>query len=411
MAPTYRAGAAFLWSNIREHFDGDTVNRQSLWKEGLHRLQDSVLAIRDMVHSLRAQLSSQEGGSPAVLRGSVDMSTLAFYDPIDVPLGSLDGKTLIVSSELDTVTITFAQPTSPAAAAAEANSQGSSTGITFTVDDGVDPITGAYVPSNVGKFRLVRPGGGTATITFGNGTANGILGFTNGQSATGTGTANDGASKIGLGAFTLPTGWTGGSLRDFLQLLFTLADATSTGKVDKAGDTMTGHLTMNATSEIKLADRTVTRPLRTPWSFSYDATPEWLLLNTGNPAQQLTVDTNGQVALREIDALTGDVITGATVWLKFDGSHGSYPPAQFPRVRLFWVDNTGVPTYEASEDDTPADQAEYEDLHSIEITGLNLTVDADKQYRIEVLGENEQTGLQVYDVTVTVTTKGLPPGG
>jgi hypothetical protein len=226
----------------------------------------------------------------------------------------------------------------------------------------------------------------------------------------GTATNSDGTTRIGFGATTTP-GWPGGTLRDFLDLLFTLVDGVNTGKVDVAGDTMTGHLTMNATSEIKLADRSVTRPLRTPWSFSYDATPEWLTLNTGNPAQQLSVDTNGQVALREIDALTGDVITGATVWLKFDGSHGTYPPAQFPRLRIVELDTSGTPNYVASADDAPVNQAAYEGLHSIAITGQSITVASNKQYRIEVRGENEQTGLQVYDVTVTVTTKGLPPGG
>ncbi len=218
----------------------------------------------------------------------------------------------------------------------------------------------------------------------------------------------DGTSLIGFltytfGGLTIPTG----TLRAALENLIAVVDA----RLEKAGGTMTGDLTMGASAEIKLADRSVTRALRTPWTFSYDATPEWAIINTGSPAQQLTVDTNGQLAFREIDALTGDVITGVTVWLKFDGSHGTYPPAQFPRVRLVELDTTGTPNYEAEATDEPADQATYEDVHSIEITGQSLTVAADKQYRVEVRGENEQIGLQIYDVTVTVTTKGLPPGG
>lgn len=241
-----RTGAGYLWALITDLFDGDDLNREKLYKECIHRLQDYGIGVRDMVNSLRSQLSSTDAGQPAVLRSPTVLDTLAFYDPIDVPLGSLDGKTLFITTDLGAATVTFAQPTSPAHAASQVNTQASSTGVIATVDDGIDPVTGSIVPANVGKLLLVRPGGATATLSVGlGGTANGVLGFTGSEAASGTGTANDGASKIGIAAFTSPTGWAGGTLRDFLQALFSGLDMTNADvalKLAKAGDTFTGPL-------------------------------------------------------------------------------------------------------------------------------------------------------------------------
>lgn len=396
MPPTDRTGSSVFWPKISSLVDGTLVTMELLYNQAIHRLQDNGVYLLGKIAAVYSDMSSTAIGTRAQVVGNVDLTAFNYNGGI-----TLSGLTLIFDEDTAAAqTVTFDNTvTTPAILLAQIVAQ-APTNLThaFTNDGFL-----------LSKSNTVGSGSTMATVT---GTAAALVLGSQTVTSPGSGVdANDGASKIGLGAFASPSGWPGGTLRDFLQMMFTLADANNTGKVAKSGDTMTGDLTMGASAAIKLADRTVTRPLRTPWSFSYDATPEWLTLNTGNPAQQLTVDTNGQVALREIDALTGDVITGVTVWLKFDGSHGTYPPAQFPRIRLVELDTAGTPNYVASADDAPANQAAYEALHSIAITGQSLTVAANKQYRVEIRGENEQTGLQVYDVTVTVTTKGLPPGG
>jgi hypothetical protein len=407
-----RSPAAYLWATITDLFDGDDLNREKLYKEAVHRLQDYGAAVLNTVHALRSQLSSTESGTPAIIRGSVVMGTLAYYDPIDTPAGTLDGLTLILTTDLaGPVTITFSQPISPAQAATEINTQGSSLGLIATVDDGVDPVTGAIVPANVGKLRLVRPGGSSASLAVGSGTANGALGLSP-TGTVGTGSANDGASKIGLGAFT---GWAGGTLRAFCEGVIAGLTSVTTdlaGKVNDTGDTMTGHLTMSATSEIKLADRTVTRPMRGAWNISYDATPQWLIFLSGNPYQQLAIGQ--QQIVRDIDALSDDVINGVSVSLAFSGTHASYPPANFPRLQLLSIDEDGVESIVATATDAPANEAAYMARHTLSITGQNVTVERDRAYRIRLRGEfggNAEIGLQIYESYQTVTTKGLPPGG
>jgi hypothetical protein len=269
---TTRSGSAYAWPTITDLVDGVILNRQVLYKEALHRLQDFGLYARDLVFALRADLASQADGTPAVVRGTVVMGTLSFYDPIDTPLGSLDGKTLIITSDLaGPVTITFAQPTSPSAAVAQANAQGVSLGITFAVDDGAFIPTGEYVPSIVGKFRMVRPGGGTASITVGAGTANGVLGLTE-AGTLGSGTANDGASKVHVAPIAAL--FAGGTLRSALEILFDQLDETTinvSGLIPVDGGTLSssdqsitsGMLTgmrMYFVAPAPLADRTYTLP-------------------------------------------------------------------------------------------------------------------------------------------------------
>jgi hypothetical protein len=221
-----RNGQSYFWALIEDFLDDDILNRENFYKGAIHRLHDGIVAGRDLVFNLTQQLGSTNAGTSAVQRGSVVMGTLAFYDPIDTPVGSVDGKTIILETDpAGPVTITFTQPTSPAHLATEINTQGASLGIVATVDTGVDPNTGAVVAANVGKLLLVRPSGATASLTVkGAGTANAILGLPLvDTTASGAGTVNDGASRIGLGAFG---SWLGGTLQAYLAGLDTAVSGT-----------------------------------------------------------------------------------------------------------------------------------------------------------------------------------------
>lgn len=249
MAIETRNGQSYFWSLINDLFDQDIPNRENFIKGTIHKLQDGVVAGRDLVFNLAQQLGSTNAGTSAVQRGTVVMGTIAFS-----PVGDLDGKTLILQTDLaGPVTVTFAQPISPAHAATQINTQAAALGLVASVDTGVDPNTGGVVSANVGKLLLVRPSGGTASLTVkGAGTANALLGLPLiDTTITGTGTVNDGASRIGLAAFG---SWAGGTLQAFL---LTVADAATTTaalatKVAKGGDTITGALVFSgATARVR----------------------------------------------------------------------------------------------------------------------------------------------------------------
>lgn len=416
-----RSPASYLWSSITDLFDGDDLNRQKLYKEAIHRLQDYGQGVLDVAYSVMTKLASEDAGTPAVVRSTTVLGSLAFYDPVDVPTGALDGLTLILTTDLAApVTITFAQPTSPLHAATQINTQGSALGIIATVDDGVDPVTGAIVGANVGKLRIVRPGGGTATITFGNGTANGVLGFTNGQSATGSGaSANDGATKIGLAAFASPSGWPGGTLRDFLQTLFTLVDAHGTDitsllasvatKVAKAGDTMTGALTTtgvtisNTSNTISLASRSVTR---SGWKvLDYDD-PGWAV----GPDGGLQTGVNTAVgATIEIDVPNNAVLTSIAISYTGAGGHAGLP-ANMPSIEVFKQSVASGEQSMGTGTDTSVDVAAYQATHLITATvGAFATVDrTNARYYVKVESESganalSGAGTSVLFWTATIT--------
>jgi hypothetical protein len=241
MAIGTRNGQSYFWSLINDLFDQDIPSRENFIKGTIHKLQDGIVAGRDLVFNLAQQLGSTNAGTSAVQRGSIVMGTLAFYDPLSTPVGDLDGKTLILETDLaGPQTVTFAQPVSPAHAATQINTQAAALGLVASVDTGVDPNTGAVIAANVGKLLLVRPSGASANlIVKGAGTANAILGLPlSDTTVSGTGTINDGASRIGLGAITSPAGWPGGTLRVFCEMLFGVVDTISTNTVVAFGGTL-----------------------------------------------------------------------------------------------------------------------------------------------------------------------------
>lgn len=236
---------AYIWPKIVKFATGDFITREFL-RDSTNRAADIGYGVLAALNERWQQLGSTNAGTSAVQRGTVVMGTLSFYDPVDVPVGSLDGLTLILETDLaGPVTVTFAQPTSPVHVATQINTQAASLGIVASCDTGVDPNTGAIVATNVGKLLLARPSGGTASLKiYGAGTANALLGLPLIDTTTaGTGTANDGTSRIGFGA----TGsWPGGTLRAFLT---SIANAILT-----SGGTLVGPLIVGSGGRIQYQD-------------------------------------------------------------------------------------------------------------------------------------------------------------
>jgi hypothetical protein len=241
---TDRAPIAYLWSTLKAFATGDVITRELL-RDSINKAGDIGYGVLAALNERFQQLGSTNAGTSAVQRGSVVMGTLSFYDPVDVPVGSLDGLTLILETDLaGPVTVTFAQPTSPVHVATQINVQAAALGLVATADSGIDPNTGAVVAANVGKLLLVRPSGATADLIV-----YAILGLPLvDTTVSGTGTVNDGASRVGLAAFA---SWVGGDLRSFLVAFEAAASATAAAvatKVAKAGDTITGLLVFSGAS-------------------------------------------------------------------------------------------------------------------------------------------------------------------
>lgn len=369
-----RNGQSYFSSLIEDLFDQDIPNRQTLFKGCIHKLHDGIVAGRDLVFNLAQQLGSTNAGTSAVQRGTIVMGTLAFYDPVDVPTGDLDGKTLILQTDLaGPVTVTFAQPTSPAHAATQINTQAAALGLVASVDTGVDPNTGAVVAANVGKLLLARPSGGTASLTVkGAGTANAILGLPLvDTTTTGAGTANDGASRIGLGAFG---SWAGGTLQSYLQTVVSVGVADVANRVAKAGDTMSGALTTtnvvisNASNSVTIASRSVTRS--TDNVINSDGA-EWIPTATG----RFINDVVGKTITVPLDLPHGTTLTSASVTYVGAGGHVGLPAVK-PNVTIYKTHlGTGTDTAVSSTDDTSATTVDFQAVHTFGPTGLTEVVD------------------------------------
>ena len=378
-----------FWSTITSLVDTELVTMELLYNQALHRLHDSAYYALGKVAEVYQRFASQDVGTAAYITGSVDLTVFNFDAGI-----ALSGLTVTFDEDTTTPqTVTFPNTiTSIPLLIAELYAQ-AATNLDFEI-------------TSDGKLRA-KSGtlGVSSTMATIAGTAAVAL-FGTQTSVAGSGAVADGSVLVGVGAVG---SFAGGTLRALLEIVVPAVDGI-VDRVAKAGDTMTGDLTMDATSEIKLADRTVTRHPRTPWTITYSGTPEWLHLTNGHPAQQLAF-TGSQVITRDIDALTNDVITGFSVSCKFDGVHASYPPGQFPRVRLLELRDDGVTIIVSTVVDAPASQLDYQSVHTISASGLSTTVVPGRQYRLEIRGENAQGGFQVYGSEIEVTTKGLPPGG
>jgi len=412
---TDRSPIAYLWPTLKAFATGDVITRELL-RDSINKAGDIGYGVLAALNERFQQLGSTNAGTSAVQRGSVVMGGLSFYDPVDVPVGSLDGLTLILQTDLaGPVTITFAQPTSPVHVATQINTQGASLGLVASCDSGIDPNTGGVVSANVGKLLLVRPSGASADlIVKGAGTANAILGLPLvDTTVSGTGTVNDGISRISAAAVgSIPAG----TLRSILVAIEGVTSgvaASLAAKVAKAGDTMSGHLTFSATKQVKYAD-SITRPARGKWTPTTGTTD--LVANTGGGVlTQVGVAQAVVTADYEFYPVTGDTITAIKIAVNATGSGHGAMPATKPAITLYrWVSGSVAPAIVSGPVSDPETVVvDYEAAHEVEISGMSELVPSDTRYFLRFSSENganEAAGYVVTHVMLTTTSGGMPPG-
>jgi hypothetical protein len=232
MAATSYTSKNILHSFITSLADGDFVSMQLLYREALERLHDGSGALLGRISKVYADLSSTTIGTKARIVGNVDMTSFNYNSGI-----ALSGLTVIVDEDTTTAqTVTFDNTvTGPDQLILQLVAQ-ASTNLIWSLDE-----LGRLVVES-------QTAGAGSTIALGAGTAHGLIWPSPTINSPGAGQANDGVSKIGIGAFA---SWGGGTLRDFLVAFEAAASATSTAvatKVAKAGDTVTGLLVFSGAS-------------------------------------------------------------------------------------------------------------------------------------------------------------------
>ncbi len=203
--PVSYAPQSIFWSAITSLMDLTLVTRELLYIQGLHRLADRSQWLLDEIGRRSFALQSTTAGTPGVLTGSIDLSTLT-YDP---SAGSLNGKTLQVQTNNngpDVVTFGTggSAPVDPEDVADQINTATSS-----------NPLASLDAANHLNLSSVTT--GGLGTVTVIDGTALTLLGLT---ATTGTGqtTGGDGSDAIGVSDITgFGLTLSAGSLKDVLQ--------------------------------------------------------------------------------------------------------------------------------------------------------------------------------------------------
>lgn len=200
MAGAQRGGKSAFWSTITDLSLASVATAKDLYVDGINRLSDRTVWLRDEIGRRTAAYASATAGSSGKVTGSIDLGTLT-YDDI---AGTLNSLTLQVQADAGGVkTTTFGigaglAPTSPA-----------------DVVNAINAAAGGFFAASVdaaGHLSLASTTtGGGSTVNIVGGSAVALLGFVVAQNATGAASGNDGTSQIGgasvVGALlTLPAG-------------------------------------------------------------------------------------------------------------------------------------------------------------------------------------------------------------
>src|SRR5215468_3795183 len=101
-----RAGLSTFWTTIADMSTAAFVTAQALYTEGVNRLADRTIWLRDAITKVRSDLANATLGKPAIIVGAVDLSGLN-YDPI---AGDLVGKVFQLQSDTSgVVTVALAR--------------------------------------------------------------------------------------------------------------------------------------------------------------------------------------------------------------------------------------------------------------------------------------------------------------
>lgn len=220
---TQRASSNILWSTITSLVAGELVTKARLYTEALHRLQDNDGALLGRIARVYSDLVSEAVGTKARIVGNVDMTAFNYDGGV-----ALNGLTVIVDENTTTAqTCTFTNAVTGPDVLLSQLTASCGTNLIWSLNDSGQLVC---------ECQTI---GGTSTIALGAGTAHSTIWPSPTITTPGSGTANDGASKIGVGAIgTIPAG----TLRAFL----TTVETTVANALLKSGGTMTGPIIMGA---------------------------------------------------------------------------------------------------------------------------------------------------------------------
>jgi hypothetical protein len=392
MAATNYTSKNILRTTITALADGDYVTMQRLYNEAVLPTFDSIGGLLGRIATVYSDLVSQDVGTKARIVGNVDMTAFNYNGGI-----ALSGLTVIVDENTTTAqTCTFTNAvTGPDALLTQLTAQ-AGTNLTWSLND-----SGQLV-CTCGTI------GTGSTIALGAGTAHSTIWPSPTITSPGAGTANDGATRIGVGAIgAIPAG----TLRAFLIA----AEGTVTNALLKSGGTMTGHITF--TSPFAVAyNATFSRTSHGNWTIPVTVT-DWVFAPLAIPLQSNTAQAVTTID-HDLDLITGDTLDGVDVWSYHDGvPHGALP-GTMPAIRIWRIPTNAtladaVALGGADVTDPSASVATYEAKHAVTITGLAHTVLANSRYFVRYYSEdgaNDEPGRYLTSVVINGTSKGLPPG-
>lgn len=228
-------GASIFHAVVRMLNDGEQVSHETLFRLVLERMTDRSTWLRDEIHRQAARLASVADGTKATVIGTKDLSKFSVHNPEDNPTGELgpggllDGTTL--SLDEDTAAAELVQFNAPLTAA----------DVAAQITAGA-PTNKAVMLDDLGRLVLSSKtvGGGSSRAVSGSAAA--LLGLPVGT-ATGTGTVDDGASRVGfLGHGAVPTG----TVRAALVMMIDAVTKLFATKAALEGATFTGPVTFDA---------------------------------------------------------------------------------------------------------------------------------------------------------------------
>lgn len=328
-----RAGNSTFWTSIKKLVLGDTVTADLLYTDGIDKLADRSVWLRDAITRVRSDFANATAGTKATITGSVDLSTLV-YDPI---VGTLNGITLqFLADTGGTLTAHIGTgdtaPTGPA-------------DVVTQILAATSAHQGAFVDS-AGHLNITsNTTGGSSTISAAGGSLS-LVGFTGGSGADGLATGADGISHVSGAAITPTVSGVGatvpaGTLRSMIQFI-----------ADK----------MRTTGSQSRRETTL--------AFNYTHSPPYPIF-----AGSAALPAGDNCAQPIAEPPHGSTLTSVTVSFQPD-THSALPANMpFLRINKLNIVTGGGSQLGSDVHDVSANVTAYDQIHSITVSGLSEVID------------------------------------
>jgi len=212
-----RLGLNVYWNKVWNYVDGELVNAQKLYTDGINRVHDNTTWLLGRIGQIYSDLANTDAGTPAKITGTVRITDINFDSG-----AFLNGKTIILDEETTTPqTCTFGVVTTPSELLLALATQ-IPTNITFSISDGGYLVAETNTSGAVASLALV----------LGSSAGTDLFGFTS-ASTTGLDNFPDGTTKIGFSGYS---GLTSGTLRqkliDLYERMLPVTGGVMTGAIE-----------------------------------------------------------------------------------------------------------------------------------------------------------------------------------